>query len=41
MKLHRLSGGMYSVKFRGLESVLITSSWAEAMEVAWRLGGGK
>ncbi len=39
MKLHRLHDGNYSVKIKGLDGELITSSWTTAMEIAWKLGG--
>ncbi len=41
MKLHRLENGNYSVKIKGITGEFVTSSWTTAMEIAWKLGGGK
>lgn len=41
MIIHNLKNGKYSVKIKGLECTLITSSWTNALEIAWKLGGGK
>lgn len=39
MKLHRLENGNFLVEIKGLNGHFITSSWAEAMKVAWAIGG--
>lgn len=41
MKIHRLNDGLYSVEITGLKEKFITSSWAEAMKIAWDLRGVK
>ncbi len=41
MKVHRLNNGLYSVEIKGLKEKFITSSWADAMKIAWALGGAR
>lgn len=38
MKLHRMANGEFLVVIRGLDGHFITSSWAEAMRIAWAVG---
>lgn len=40
MKLKKCEEG-YLVHINGLSSTIIVKSWSEALEIAWRLGGGK
>lgn len=40
MKLKKCEKG-YLVNINGLKSTFIVNSWSEALEIAWRLGGGK
>ena len=41
MVIHNLKNGKYSIKIKGLDEKIVTSSWADAMEIAWKLGGNK
>lgn len=41
MKVHKLNDGLYSVEIKGIEGHFITSSWADAMKIAWVLGGAR
>lgn len=40
MKLKKCEKG-YLVHINGLSDTIIVKSWSEALEIAWRLGGGK
>ena len=41
MVIHNLKNGKYSIKIKGLDEKIVTSSWADAMKIAWKLGGNK
>ena len=41
MKLHRMENGDFLVKITGIDGHIITSSWVEAMKIAWAVGGVK
>lgn len=41
MVSHNLKNGKYSIKIKGLDEKIVTSSWADAMKIAWKLGGNK
>lgn len=41
MKLHRMENGDFLVKITGIDGHFITSSWADAMKIAWAVGGVK
>ena len=41
MKLHKLNDGLYSVEIKGLKEKIITSSWADAIKIAWALEGAR
>lgn len=38
MKLHRMENGDFLVKIKGVDGHFITSSWSEAMKIAWVVG---
>lgn len=41
MVIHNLKNGMYKIKFKGLDGFIITSSWEQAIKIAWTLGSDK
>lgn len=41
MKIHNLKNGMYTFTIKGLSVEIITSSWADAIKIAWNLGGAR
>ena len=32
---------VFLVQITGLKSTFVVNSWSDALEIAWRLGGGK
>ena len=41
MRIHNLGNGLYSFSIKGLSEEIITSSWADAIKIAWNLGGAR
>lgn len=41
MKIHNLGNGLYSFSIKGLSEEIVTSSWVDAMKIAWNLGGAR
>lgn len=40
MKLKKCENG-FLVQITGLKSTFVVNSWSEALEIAWKLGGGR